>query len=239
MRRGFTLLEVVLALTLSIALAVAVMVFYSQATSTRSLVAKDSQQTASRRIVMDRLGDELGSSLNYSFLGLALEGTVDPKTKLPQVRFVTALPPSPSAWATREASQAPLPPRSDLQIVGYSLSTWEDKEGQLHVGGLQRSCQNMLTAKTVEEGTTVNTQSLSSDIKFMQLRYWDGAAWADQWNQGDLPLAVEITLGLAQLPENTDPSEYPFATWKRTVYLPTGSKAMGTLIIQTAEGRQP
>jgi hypothetical protein len=67
-------------------------------------------------------------------------------------------------------------------------------------------------------------------IRHLQFRYWDGYAWWDTWDFLDLPLGVEISLGL----EAWDPGEsndaglpapaYPHEIYRRTVYLP-GSMA--------------
>jgi hypothetical protein len=56
--------------------------------------------------------------------------------------------------------------------------------------------------------------------QFVRFRYWDGSAWLDDWNTPDLPVGVEISLGLEPLPVETSPDDYPFEQYRRVIYLP-------------------
>lgn len=229
-RRGFTLLEVVLAIALSLGMMGVAIAFYYRAANVREILTADVQESSTQRVILDRVAAEMQDTMSYPFLGTAMEGTVDEKTNLPAVRFVTARLPGPGVWTVRKSTEKPLPPETDLQLVGYRLSTWTDEYDRVHVSGLERTCQKLLTASQVQEGKEITVTMISTQIKFLRIRYFDGVAWSDQWSGRDLPLAVEIVMGKEELPPGSDPNSYGAPTLRRMIYLPGGSKAMGTII---------
>jgi len=228
---GFTLLEVVLAVTLSLALMAAILTFYRQAAHVREAVLDEARLVAAERLVMSRVTEELRGALVYPFVGLGLDGGID------QMRFSSAVLPGPAAWVvTKMTDQAPPPPERDVQIVGYRLRIVEDEMGQPVIEGLERTCQRVLTARVTEEGQNIEATLLSDGIKFLRLRYWDGNAWVDSWGGGDLPGAVEIALGQEPLPEGVDPLQYPYPTFRRVIYVPEGAKATGGTVVRGLGG---
>ena len=236
-RRAFTLLEVLLALTLGLGLMAAATAFYYRATNIRAAVMQETQKVWSRRTVMDRLTNEIRGATIFPFLGMAMEGQES------AARFVTAALPDRSAWTLRNVMQQPPPPQYDLQIVGYCLrvSTDEqgnilkDSEGNPLIVGLDRTCQKFISA-SAEEGQDISVGLISSDIKFLGLRYWDGSAWAASWGGADLPLAVEISLGERPLPEGLTADQYPYEASRRVIFVPGGTKALQAAASQPAEG---
>jgi hypothetical protein len=55
------------------------------------------------------------------------------------------------------------------------------------------------------------------ELRHFQLRYWDGAAWTEGWNQLGLPAGVEVTVASRSPVDETD------ELFRRVIYLP-GSK---------------
>jgi len=220
-QRGFTLLEVVLAVTLTVSLMGAVMWFYHSAVDTRAAVVREADLAASSRMIMDRLTDELRGATANAFLGIGMEGQTD------GLSFLSSRLPGPAVWAERNVTEEPPPAQSDMQLVGYRLSTWTDEDGLLHVAGLERTVQAIPSASQVEDNQAVKALLLTASIKFLCLRYWDGANWLASWSGGDLPSAVEITMGPAPLPEGADPADYPYRTFRRTVFIPAGQAGKG------------
>ncbi|MBI5722770.1 MAG: hypothetical protein HZA50_02345 [Planctomycetes bacterium] len=221
-RRAFTLMEVILAVAMSAALLTGVMSLQSSATDTRNSLMADAQRSAARRLVMDRLTTELAAAVVYPFINLGLEGQTD------NVSFITACLPGQAAWAVRNITEAPISPEFDLQKLVYRPSTVTDDNGLARVVGIERTCQKIVAAKTAQEGVEIQVQFITSQFKFIRLRYWDDSSkqWMDSWNQRDLPLGVEVSLGAEPLPENTDPVDYPYEVHSRIIYLPGGKKAM-------------
>jgi len=101
------------------------------------------------------------------------------------------------------------------------------------IEGLARTSQRILAAPAAEEGSEIDVALLTRHVKFLQLSYFDGekSQWTNEWNASGLPLAVEITMGLEPLPEDTEPDDYPSETYRRTVYVPAGKNSgRGTIL---------
>jgi len=216
---GFTLLEVVLAVTLALALMAAMLTFYKQAAEVRAAVLDDIRVVGAERAIMARMTWELRSSFVYQFLGLGLEGGTS------EVRLMTVTFPSGAMWFEQKVTDTDQAPReSDMMIVDYRLRYSEDQEGRPQVDGLERTCQRTPTARISEEGKEIEVSLVSPDIKFLRLRYWDGTAWIESWGGGGLPQAVEIVLGREPLPERVEPARYPYPTFRRVVAVPASPK---------------
>ena len=226
---GMTLLEVVLAVTLTVGVVCSATAFYRCALDVRSGLEAEMRVVEARRLIMDRITNELRYALVYKFLGLGVEGSAQ------QVRFVSATLPGPAAWAVRKPTEAPIRPEHDLRLIGYRLRTYEDEQiGSLIVGGLERNCQKLLAVEVIEEGRTVESTLLTEHIKFIAFRYWQGGRWLESFS-GDLPLAVEITMGTEPLPAETAVADYPYATFRRVVYLPGAKKSSPGVIVRGLE----
>lgn len=250
--RGFTLLEMILAISLAVGLLGALYGFYDQVSSVRHRVLRQMAFYGAERQVMDRLTGELQSAVPYPFLGLALEGQVllAESTGGPwggsTTRFFTTMLPGPAAWAEFSVTETPPPPEHDVQWVGYSLQVYQDEEGLWHNGGLVRSVQRLLTSPLAEEGegpeAEIVVEPFAPEIKFFYVQYYDGQAWTDAWIDGTLPMAVEVVLGAEELPEGMDVLDYLaepglYPVFRRTIYLPGGtSNRQGTVIVDGPGG---
>lgn len=227
-----TLLEVVLAIALTVGLMGMALGFYRQVVDVRrdfSGQLSTVQATASRRMVMDRITDELRTAIVYPFLQIGLSG------QAMEMQFMTAALPGPAAWATEDITDDPVPPEHDIQLVGYRLRIGEDEDGLEVVEGLERTVQKIVSAQVAEEGEEIQGCLVAPQYKFVSFRYWDNEAgeWLDTWEGDDLPLAVEILLGAQPLPEDLEPQDYPYPTFRRVVYVPGGNRSFGgTTIIR-------
>jgi len=119
-KSGFTLLEVTLALALSIVLVSGMLGLYDHATTIRRSVTEHTEQVTSVRIIMGRMTNELRGAMTYPFLNFGMEGTDG------GFKFMTASLPGPAVWAVRKSTEDPIPPETDLEMVGYRLQTYED-----------------------------------------------------------------------------------------------------------------
>lgn len=235
-RSAMTLLEVVLAVSLALTVMLGVMQFHDQIVAIREGVIREAELIGAERRIMDRVTDELRSAMVYPFLGIGMEGQAE------QMQFVTACLPGPAAWAVRGVLDEPVPPEQDLQLVGYRLRIVEDEEtGEWVVVGLERTCQKVISAPVVAddeqaEPEEFTTALLTPRIKFLYVRYWDGAGWQPSWGGGDLPTAVEITLGTEPLEEEMNPEDYPHPVFRRVVYVPGSTQALGGTIVRGLRG---
>lgn len=232
-RSGFTLLEVVLAVSLALGLLVAMFGFYRHTTRVESAVTEEVERVGAVRAVMRLLTRELRSAFVVRFLGQGLDGAGD------RIQLASLTLPSGAVWIEQGMTEtSPLPPEHDVQIVGYRLRYVENEEGDLVVAGLERTCQRVLTLRVAEEGEEeeIEVMLVTPHIAFLRLRYWDGSAWAEAWQGNDLPGAVEITLGYRPLPEDTEPEEYPYETHRRVVAIPSAAKDQQGTVIRGLKG---
>ncbi len=222
--RGFTLLEIVVAIALSVLLLGVTLGFYHETLEARRHLRREIASVAQQRDAMDRLTDELRAALAYRFLGLGLEGSLSELRAVPTTRV-----PGASVWIERGATDDPLPPEHDITIVGYRLGIEEDEDGLPVIYGLERTEQLMITARVPEEGDQIKSRVIAADIRFLRFRYLANGEWLGSWTGGDLPVAVEITMGTEPVEiENEDDlldydlTEYPGQLYQRVVALPAG-----------------
>jgi len=202
-------------------------VFHRQVLASRGDLARKMEILAAERILMDRLTTELRSAVPTSHFGLVFEGD---DTQM--VFHYVDVP------RVRRLSDGQVIPQSDIRRLTYRLVIEDEKEtgaddanrdeiGMVGaydgyvVRGVERFVQEVLSPplEDEEEDAVYADRSLFEDFKFLSLRYWTGDAWVYRW-QGELPGAVEVTLGLEPLPEGLDPAEYPFETFRRVISLP-------------------
>jgi len=232
-RRGFTLLEAVLALTLAIGIIGGTMGLYDHAVTIRQRVSDESEVLTAERIIMDRVTQELRSAIVYPFVGLGLQGQED------SITFMTTTVPGPAAWAVRKGTEDPVPPETDLLLVTYRLRTYEDTYKMTQSAGIERTCQKILSSPTATEGTEISTVLLTPYIQHLQFRFFDGSTWTNVWQDKGLPLAVEIVMGFPPLPEETEVQDYPYPVFRRMVYLPGASTSLQGPVIRGLTGGRP
>ena len=233
-RKGFTLLEVMLALSLSLGLLALLLGFYKEVADTRTAVGAEIDIVTAERTVMELATVELRGAMPYPQAGIGLAGQAT------DMRFATLASPGADAWQVRTMTEGQVGPSGGgLQIVGYRLqmvvddagNPVTDDDGNPLVAGVARTCQRLATAQTAEEGKQIEVKLVAAAMKFLRLRYWDGSAWAESWSGQTLPGAVEIVLGEQPLPPGVDPMEYPYNTFRRVVFVPAGAKSpTGTII---------
>lgn len=232
--RGFTLLEVILAITLVVGFMGGLLGFYSYAMDLRRRVGEEAGNLAAERLVMDRITSELRGANVFKFLRIGLTGQGD------RMQFIAASLPGAAVWVEAKSREDPIPREHDLRLVGYRLQIptddngdpLRDEDGEIIINGLERTVQKLLTAPKVEEGETfedvqeIQTLLLAPQFKFLSLRYWTGDTWLDSWRGGDLPVAVEVALGTEPLPEDMEVEDYleTYPTSRRLVYLPAAAK---------------
>ena len=83
--RAFTLVEVILAISIAIGILVVALYFYSQATNLRAHLLEESDRISSIRLVMDRLTSELRNAFAQPQTGFHGDAT--------SLQFVTTEPP--------------------------------------------------------------------------------------------------------------------------------------------------
>ena len=164
-RRGFTLLETLVALTVTALVlgALGGAVLRTATARTRATAAAD--RIAAGRTVLLRLTREIEAAVPPP----------PPGPEIPAERFVVDPPDTPEGssglrFAPLSASLAPA--TSDLRPVAYAF------EGGALVRRLGRG----------------EPEELLAGVRRFRVRCSDGSAWHDTWRRGPLPRAVELSL---------------------------------------------
>ncbi len=233
-RSGFTLLEVILALSLAVGLLFTGLLLYRQTAALREGIQAELEAISAARLIMDRLTGELqGCTVDHG-LRLGLHGSAN------EIRFLTtALPPA-EAWTVAEGDVG-IGPQFDLRTVHYRLAhpaigeTDQDDPSPV----IERTERRFLTATGGHAEASERAFPLSSNLRYMRLRYHDGWSWRDDWHAGHLPVGVEVTLAeespvrsdLPETGETVDAVEgkesFPLGVFRRVICLPAAGAIGG------------
>ena len=234
---AFTLLEVVLAISLTLVVTGGAMGFYRHVAKTRDRVLADAEFTRTVRLVMDRMTVELQCIRADAKLQPLLVWNDG------EIQFTTVTLPSAAAWAIADRTDEPILPTHDMRLVIYALENVENEDGEMENLGLKRVVQAVLSVPDPDEDSDVEdvetswTQRLAPAIQFLRFRYYTGddladegevaggivdEGWVEIWDRRELPGAVEITLGAHPIDEDQDVDEYldMYETFRRVVFLP-------------------
>ncbi|HXG62032.1 MAG TPA: prepilin-type N-terminal cleavage/methylation domain-containing protein [Planctomycetota bacterium] len=181
--RGFTLLELLLALSISAVVLGAAYALFRAGRSLSSRAEALAEISQAARAVLRRLEGDLRAAVRPSrAFDAGFRGTKGGTEALRRDRleFVTAT----------EA----VPGGIDLGAVSY----WIIEEGTgAGRRGLVRERRAALTAETVEAGRPENVEEVAPEVVGLGFRYFDEGEWREEWDSaavGKLPRAVEATL---------------------------------------------
>jgi prepilin-type N-terminal cleavage/methylation domain-containing protein len=267
--RGFTLLEILLAIALAVVVVAGAFAFYRRALEVRDLVIQDVEVASTERAIMDHITSELRAAQVDSFVCPGMQGTAS------QIKFGTVVVPGPAAWAVVAPTDTPVTPERDLQVVTYDVRPTVDDQGNPILDdqgnplydGIERMCQTLVSAATTDTTTAQTTLNpitgtpttvaptapaatttdvtiipstlVSARMKVLYFRYWDGTQWTEAWSGRGLPAAVEVTLGVDPLPPDVLPADYPYAVFHRVVFVPGGAKPPSGTIVLGLDGELP
>ncbi len=218
---GFTLIEMLLAISLITGLLVLAMLFYRQATILRGQILKESQRVAAVRLVMDRMVADLRSVRTGT--GSEMEFRGDGSS----ASFVTVLPLPPISAGVPGSDLVRVTLSSVLELTGTNnaVSGFLRREESLNpVTPVTLLSEGTLPVTALPEMTNqVPAFEPTTDlIRYARFRYWDGAAWQTGWTNSAPPTGVEIILGTEPQPDDATFEEYPYEQFRRVVYVPSG-----------------
>jgi len=234
LQRGFTLLEIALAIAMTIGLLFVVLFFYNQMSTLRQGLLQETDRITAARQVLNRITMELRTARVHDILVIGLTGTSN------SLEFIRTCLPSPSSWNLDDLGRS-RGPESDLRIVSYGLAGSGDpaRATGLVRGEVPVLESDFYLSEDESAGTSdsdliatvphPSPQLLTEHLRYLQFRYWDGASWQESWSRLVLPLGIEVTLGAEPLPEEApeegSPWEYPFEVFRRIIYLPASQQA--------------
>ena len=184
-RAAFTLLEVLLAMTLMSMLAATLYASLHIAFSARDSVQAALDEANAGELGLDLLRRDFCQALPpRGILAGAFTGT--------DGQWENATDADSMSFYASSNSPAADELACDVVHVEYSLGT--DDDGRLAL--VRNTTTNLLAAETPEPLTEV----ICRNVRSLNLRYYDGVDWVDAWDStqyGDgLPLAVEVLLEL-------------------------------------------
>ena len=216
------------------------MVWFSRyAAEVRAQTVQRLEKVHARRVVLERLSQQVRSATLYPNAGLLVEGQHDTLT------FGAVVLPPPSVFNQYGTTEKPPPPQHDVVKTTYRLrKVTDDSERVLEVQGIEVAIQKLLTAPVALEpgkeavepdasAAIIETRLLSPYFRFLRFRYFDGSAWleGDAWTAGELPRAIEVSIGEQPLPDGVDPPDYPYELFRRVIHLHGARRQqVGTLI---------
>ncbi len=243
-RRGMTLLEVLLALTLLVGMMATVFSLHRYAHEYRRAVSQQALEVSTQRGVMRRITDDFRCAMLYPLPGLDEEtgqaAYVDTGLvgEYDQARFVKARLPGPAAWAIEQIGDQPIPDEPDVEQVQWSLRYDEETGGVL---GLERTTRRVL-GWAAQEQAPHQRVLVSADIRTFVVRYYNASQdlWQLGWGGRDFPSAVEIWISTTPLPEDYEPGDDLVDVlvslpdvYRRVIYLPGGSRALQSTFAPT------
>ncbi len=209
--RGFSLIEVLVAVAIASGLLVAVLVFYRHAASVRDQMDREVEVVSAARLVMERLTRELQAVTIDHGHRRGITGHRD------RIELLTTVLPDESAWAREPGVSTPAP-QTDLRWVEYRRGGHRGG----HRGGIERRELRLLAGE--DHGRRRLREPVSSRLQFLRLRYHDGREWQDEWRHGHLPRGVEVNLGAEPFAHDGDLDEYPADLFRRVIHIPAATR---------------
>lgn len=221
-RSAFTLIEVILAIAIASAILFVLVYFYQQAAELRNQLLTEADRISTVRLLMNRLEAELHCVPGRCFYTPPLSGNAS------SIQFIKTEVLSRAAWQTGAFGRS-TSPETDLRLVKYFASG-----DSTNITGLFRTEEPMVRRKAATRLQTMvelpgetnrPAPPLTSDLKYLRFRYWDGTSWQDSWNLDQLPIGVEVTLAAEPVPEDQAaeeqaPEEAGVEIFRRVIYLP-------------------
>lgn len=222
---AFTLIEILLALSITAVLLGVAMVFYRQVADLRGQVLQESERLTAMRLVFDRAAADLRSALPGAAGGGGFEGDASSMTF-----SRSRIEPGGPGGAVRIAF-GPIWTVDGTNLAVQGIARLENasipKPLIPAVSPSSDTSTPMATPETngiPEAATNAPVEPLTDRIRYLRLRYWSGARWLDRWTNGSAPAGVEITLGWDPIEPGVDPDDYAGEAFRRVIALPAGTR---------------
>jgi prepilin-type N-terminal cleavage/methylation domain-containing protein len=182
-KSGFTLVELIAAITIALILGTAVYGTLSGGINSKKKGNSIAEKNQIVRGIFDQIRTDLYSismsstTPSWTFTASTLnEGS----TYYDSVQFVT----------TNQSVDWAAPPSSDEAVITYAINTVPNT----NTIGLMRTVNRHITDLV---STDLNYQMISQDVLSLHFQYYDGTQWVGEWTDTSIiPKAIMITMGI-------------------------------------------
>jgi type II secretory pathway pseudopilin PulG len=219
---AFTLLEVILALSIAAGMLAVVLYFYKQAEQLRVQLLQETSRLTAARLLLERLTVELGQARRCDVCEQSLRGGPN------SIQFLKLELPTVAGWTNSRLSTLG-GSLSLFHLISYSVSASATDTNVLGLARTEESLLKRAVVLTSTNGTEAASTNASlvrtpplftEDLHFLRFRYWDGTAWQDSWSAAQLPSGVEVTVGAEPLPPESSIEDYPGELYRRVIFVP-------------------
>lgn len=221
---GFSLLEVLLAMSLVIVMMAAIFSFYQFALRIRATSHRRVHRAQLARTLLEQIAHDLrGIAPNTTKYTPVLRGN-------PEILdCLTAAVPDPQLFADRSITGSGPARQMDLRRIMWFLAVneeeYDENNDPLIVGIVRRTQRNLDPFKSFvdeetgeimedqggmasddEEYRTFYDQLVTTEIRFLEFSYYNGQKWLQKWEMPEgpagvmIPVAIRVTIGFASVP---------------------------------------
>jgi len=227
-RRGFTLIELVLSISICGAMLIGALHLHYETERVREAATARMEAIGAARLLMDRITVELLGASDRSPYGVRLEGHAD------RLEFHTTdnggclvgyrqrrEDSEPDGDAENEPDPQQERKRAPV-VVGIERTRIGSTSLEADSEGTHEDRDNGEDGEDGEDGEKDTSDALlvSDRVRYLRIRYHDGERWHDGWRQDDLPRGVEVTLGVDTLAHGRRHHEYDGEVFRRVVAIP-------------------
>ena len=245
---AFTILEVMLAIVIATGLLATAMYYYQQAARFRNDLLEETERISSARLILDRLSAELRCSLYHPVRRIGAKGGSDwieflktsvpsqaswriqtgsnppsyPETGYRLIRYELIKKPILEGPFDNEANQL-MVEQVTSQIATEPSVSDEALVPLMQGDAINRIERRLLTAKSSTNNTVevrIDPVRITDRLKYLRFRYLNGGTWVDAWPGPQLPLGIEVSLGIEPMSATNLLEEYTNHVFRRVVRIP-------------------
>ncbi|MBM3847097.1 MAG: type II secretion system protein [Verrucomicrobia bacterium] len=235
---GFTLIEVVLAISIAAAILGTALYFYQQSAHLRAQLIEESDRLSAVRLLMDRITSDVrcfharrpslfsGTSSNLTLISASLppdlvarrSGGVSPASDLRRVSYGQNL----HAEGTNSTVTGIY--RLDEPWVSLRKPSSQPPSGSvLPATSGSGAVSNTLAAMPLGDSSIVSPpqpEPFTDQVRFLRFAYWDGFRWVESWDGQTPPAGIAVSLSTEPMEQDPDSDQVEGEIFRRVIAIP-------------------
>lgn len=223
--RAFTLVEMLLAITIAVGMLVVALLFYRQTADLRNQILLESERIATLRLLSDRIAGDLHLAVASPTPGQEFRGDTGAMSFVRVAGPVSTTTPGASLADRVRVTFSAVLANDGTNLAVLGIDRVEETLGTPRSSGrLPMTSLSFSAASTNSLASVTNAapEPLTDLVRHLHLRYWDGIAWVDGWTNSTPPPGVEVVLAVDPQPTDGTETELPGEQFRRVVYIPAG-----------------